>query len=41
MVFQQFFQFAEPFGEPSIYTQTLLDIINNQKILLEKIEVET
>ena len=30
-VVEQLFGLFEPFGEPSIYTQTLLDIINNQK----------
>ena len=30
-VVEQLFGLFEPFGEPSIYTQTLLDIMNNQK----------
>ncbi len=30
-VVEQLFGLFEPFGEPSIYTQTLLDIINNQR----------
>ena len=30
---EQFFTLFQPFGEPSIYTQALADVMNNQKIL--------